>query len=129
MALTHVTAIRNTLADAVVDAFDAGTTDASGDIEIGTTAFGTILSTILLAAPPAFGPAAGGVATANGTPLEDTSAANTGTAAVFRIRDRDNSEVLQGTVATSGADMNLSSTSITTGDAVRINTFTYTAPP
>ena len=128
MALTHVTAIRNSLADLVVDAIDAGATDASGDLQIATsTAFTTILATILFAVPPAFGTASGGTATMNSAPREDSNAAGGGTAASFRCRDRDNNEVFRGTVATTGADMNLSSTTINAGDAVRINSFTYSS--
>lgn len=127
MALTHVTAIRNSLADLVVDAIDAGTTDATGDIQIATSgAFSTILALILFV-NPAFGAASGGTATALSVPIEDSNAAGGGTAANFRTRDRDNNEVFRGTVATSGADMNLSSTLINSGDAVRINSFTYSA--
>lgn len=131
MALTHVTAIRNQLADLVVDAIDSGTTDATGDIEIATSsAFSAILSTILFA-NPAFGAATGGTATALGVPLEDSNAAGGGTATDFRVRDRDNNEVFRGTVTATagGGDMELSSTTINNGDAVRINSFTYTASP
>jgi hypothetical protein len=128
MALTHTTAIRNQLADLVVDAIDAGTMAANGDLEIGTTAFGTILSTIEFLAT-SFGAASGGTATLLGVPLEDSSATGGGTAAVFRTRDRDGTEIFQGTVtATSGGgDMELSSTTINAADAVRINSFTYSA--
>ena len=128
MALTHTTAIRNQLADLVVDAIDAGTMAANGDLEIGTTAFGTILSTIEFLAT-SFGAAAAGTATLLGVPLEDSSATGGGTAAVFRTRDRDGTEIFQGTVtATSGGgDMELSSTTINAADAVRINSFTYSA--
>lgn len=129
MALTHVTAIRNSLADLVVDAIDAGTTDATGDLQVATsTAFTTVLATILFA-NPAFGAASSGTATMAGAPKEDSNAAGGGTAASFRVRDRDNNEVFRGTVSTSGADMNLSSTTINAGDAVRINSFTYSSSP
>jgi hypothetical protein len=127
MALTHVTAIRNSLADLVVDAIDVGTTDASGDLIVQTAADAT-LCTINLNAPPAFGAASSGTATANGLPKEGTATA-AGTAAKFRVRNRDNSEVFQGTVTTTGGggDMELSSTTIAINDVIRINTFTYTA--
>lgn len=127
MALTHVTAIRNSLADLVVDAIDVGATDASGDVIVQTGA-DALLCTINLAAPPAFGAAAAGTATANGLPKEGTCT-GTGTAAKFRVRDRANAEVFQGTVTSTGGggDMELSSTSLVTNDVVRINTFTYTA--
>jgi len=132
MAITHVTAIRNGLADLVVDAIDAGTADPSGDIEIATDGtFATVISTIDFDTPPAFGAAAGGTASANGTPLEDSSAVGGGTAANFRTRDRDDGEVFRGTVTATagGGDMELSSTTISNGDAVRINSFDYTSSP
>lgn len=130
MALTHTTTIRNGLADYVVDAIDTGTTNAQGQVIVATTGFASTLATIPLDTPPAFGAAATGTATANNPPFEDSDADNTGTAAVFRVEDRDETEIFQGTVTGTGGggDMELSSTSITAGDAVRINSFTYTAP-
>jgi len=130
MALTHVTAIRNQLADLVVNAIDDGTMAGNGEIQIGTAAFGAILATIEFQ-NPAFGNAAGGTATMSGAPLEDSNATGGGVAAVFRTRDRDDVEVFQGTVTlvAGGGDMELSSTTINNGDAVRINSFTYTASP
>ena len=128
MSLTHVTAVRNALADYVVDAIDTGTTDATGDLIVQNSS-DTILCTIALA-NPAFGAASGGTASANGLPKEGT-VASAGTASKFRVRDRDNTEIFQGTVTASGGggDMELSSTSLAVSDVVRINTFTYTASP
>lgn len=128
MALAHVVAIRNQLADLVVDAIDLGTMNANGDLQIGTTAFGAILATIEFQIP-SFGASSGGTATMAGAPREDSSAAGGGVAAVFRTRDRDDGEVFQGTVSGTGGggDMELSSTTINNGDAVRINSFTYSA--
>jgi len=130
MALTHVAALRNTLANAAVDAIDVGSTDASGDIQIATSsAFSTILATLLFSAT-AFGAASAGVATANAI-TADTNAANSGTAANFRFRDRDNNEVLRGTVSATGGggDIQLSSVGITAGDTISITSMTYTASP
>ena len=126
MALTHTTTIRNGLADYTVDAIDVGTTDATGDVVVQTAADVT-LCTINLA-NAAFGAASSGTATAAGLPKEGTAGA-TGTAAKFRVRNRDNTEIFQGTVTVTGGggDMELSSTSISTNDVIRINTFTYTA--
>lgn len=128
MALTHTTTIRNSLADLVVDAIDAGTTDATGDVIVQTSADATLVTINL--ANPAFGAASSGTATALGVPKEGTAGA-TGTAAKFRVRNRDNTEIFQGTVTATGGggDMELSSTSIATNDVVRINSFTYTASP
>lgn len=131
MSLVHVTAIRNSLCDLVVDAIDAGSADASGDIQIAVDAtWAAVASTIDFDPPPAFTAASGGAATANGTPLEDSPAAGQGSpVTAFRTRDRDNAEVFRGTVGGtgSGEDMELSSTTINAGDAVRINSFQYAA--
>lgn len=129
MALVHVTSVRNSLADLVVDAIDLGTTDATGDLQVATSTAWTTVLALILFANPAFGAASVGTATMSGAPKEDSNAAGGGTAAAFRARDRDNNEVFRGTVSTSGADMNLSSTLINAGDAVRINSFTYSSSP
>lgn len=134
MALTHITAVRNGLADYVVDLIDVGSTNAAGHVQISKTA-GNYAGANLLAeialANPAFGAASSGTATALGVPVEDSSADNTGTALEFRVVDRNVAEVFKGTVTATGGggDMELSSTAITAGDAVRINSFTYTASP
>lgn len=125
MALTHTTATRNALADLIDDLANVST---PGDVQIGTTAFGTILATFVLSAT-AFGIAAGGVITANGLPLVEASADNTGTAAVFRVRDGAGLEVFQGdvTVTSGGGSMELTSLSITQNEQVNITAFTYEA--
>jgi hypothetical protein len=128
VAITHVDAIRNTVADVVVDAIDVGSADANGDMQIATSSgFTTILSTVQFS-NPAFGDATGGIATANAI-AADTSAANTGTPTYFRVRDRDNAEIFRGTVTLTGGggDMQLSSTNIVAGDTVTITSMTYTA--
>lgn len=130
MALTHATTIRNGLADYVVDALDTGSADPNGDIQVATSgAFSTILA-LLQFANPAFGAAAGGVATANAI-ASDTNAPNSGTAANFRVRDRDNVEVFRGSVSATGGggDMQLSSVGIVAGDTVSLTSMTYTAAP
>jgi hypothetical protein len=56
------------------------------------------------------------------------TAASTGTATWFRIVQTDGStHVLDGTVGTSGADLNLNTTSIVSGATVSITSFTITA--
>ena len=129
MALAHSTAIRNSLADLVVDAIDVGTTNSAGEIEIGTAAFAAIASTIAFV-DPAFGAASGGTATLLSVPREDSSAVgNASPVAVFRVNNRDETEIFQGTVTlpAGGGDMELSSLTIAATDAVRINSFTYSA--
>jgi len=126
MALTHATAARNAAANAVVDLLDAGVTDANGDLVIMTSA--DVAVATLALTNPAFGNAAAGVATANAI-SDDTNAAG-GTAALFKLQDRDNVEVVRGTVTATGGggDIELSSTNISAGDTVSISSLTYTAP-
>jgi hypothetical protein len=74
----------------------------------------------------AFGSAVGGVATANA--ISNGTAGATGTADSFEVRDGDGTVIFSGSVATSGADLNITNTSINTSDTVSVSAFTYTAP-
>jgi hypothetical protein len=78
-------------------------------------------------AAPAYGAAAAGVATANAIG-DDTDADATGTAAVGRAKDRDNTTCHDFTIGTSGEDLNLNTVSITSGDTVSITAATITMP-
>jgi len=124
MAVTLTTAARNAAADAIVDLIDVGTTDANGDLVIMTS--GDVEVATLACSDPAYGDAATGTATAN-TISDDTNATG-GTAALFMFQDKDNTEVFRGSVGTSGEDLNLSSTSIGSGDTVSVSRFTATMP-
>jgi hypothetical protein len=58
---------------------------------------------------------------------QDSSANNTGTASWFRALRSDGSTVLfDGTVGTSGSDMNIATTSIVAGSIVGVTSFVYT---
>ena len=94
--------------------------------EIWTTGFGTKLATLTFSAT-AFGAAATGVATAAAI-TDDSSADADGTAAVFRVTSSAPATIYEGTVSTSGADLNLNTVSITTGDTVSITSATMTMP-
>lgn len=120
------TTVRNAETDAIVDAIDVGTTDATGDFQWRTSG-GTTLLAELTFANPAFGASSSGTATANAI-TADSSADNTGTAALARIRNRDNTTVFEGTIGTSGEVVNLNTTSITSGDNCSCSSFTVTSP-
>lgn len=126
MALVLETPLRDDLANAIDDAFNAGTSgfaelkfETSGDAEVAT----------IIMQNPAFGAASTGAITMAGQPLQDTSATG-GTVAQFSIFDRAGTPLkqLEGTVATSGGDINISSLSIGGGDTVELVTFTITVP-
>lgn len=122
--VTLTTGARNASCDAVVDLIDVGSTDANGDLVIMTS--GDVEVATLACANPAFGNAATGVATANA--IADDTNATGGTAAKYKFQDRNNAEVWQGTVAASGAELNLSSVAIGATDTVSVSAFTLTQP-
>lgn len=128
MAISHSTAARNAIADAVDATTNVGTTDTGGDFVVIESAGPTDLVSIEFQ-DPAFGAAAAGVITAAGTPLSNTASA-TGTADTFEIRDRDNAVVIDGTVTATGGggDVEIDNTSINSGQTVELDSLTWTAP-
>lgn len=133
MATRIAVSAQNAACDGIVDLLDAGS--GAGTIKVysgsqpatpGTAPTGTLLATFTCA-DPAFGAASTGVATLAGTPLSTTGAA-TGTAGWFRAADSAGNAVFDGSVGTSGAQLNLNSLSITTGGTVQITSGTATIP-
>lgn len=134
MTLSLANTARTAMCDALVDLLDAGT--GAGTIEIrsgtrpanpNTTATGDVLATITLETP-AFGSASNGVATINDP--DPVVAVAAGTATWFRAYDGDGNAVFDGDVGAtgSGADLELATTSITTGLTVDITGGTVTVP-
>lgn len=123
MALTHITSLRNQMADLVVDALDAG---AGAGVMLFRTSGNSEVATVTFS-DPAFGAAASGIATANAI-TSDTNATG-GIIANFQWRDSDANAVLDGTVTVSGGggDITMSSTTIGAGDTVEVTSLTYTA--
>jgi hypothetical protein len=75
---------------------------------------------------PAFGAASAGVATANAI-TQDSSADATGTATWYRCLKSDGTTAVEdGSVGTSSANLVLNSTSIVSGAAVQVSSFTHT---
>lgn len=107
---------------ALVRIYD-GTPPASANAALSGN---TLLAEATGASP--FAPAAsGGVLTASSI-TQDSSANATGTASFFRVYDSGGTNcMLQGTVSTSGADMNLNTVSIVSGGPVAITSFVLTA--
>lgn len=124
MAMAYNTTVRSARMQAVADAIDAGA--GAGYIEICTTSYASVLATIPLADP--CGSVSSGVLTLDCSPaIEDTSADNSGTAAIARLKDSDGTVVVSGlTVGTSGTHIVLTSTSIVATEPVTITSFTIT---
>jgi len=100
-----------------------GTQAADADTAVGAQ---VLLAELRLNAT-AFGAASNGVATANAI-TADSSANASGTASWFRVLKSDGTTVLfDGSVGTSGANLNLNSVAISSGAAVSISSLTYTA--
>jgi len=84
----------------------------------------TLLASLTFGAT-AFGSAVAGVATANA--ITSGVAGNTGTAVWFRVFKSDHTTVVfDGSVGTSGANLNLGTTSIVSGGTVSISSLTLT---
>jgi hypothetical protein len=130
-----VTAAQNAACTAVVARVDLGSQPGRLRIYSGTmpTNANTALSGNTLLADlgmsaTSFGAPTAGVATAAAI-TADSSADATGTATFFRIGSWDGvtfTPVIQGSVGTSGSDLNLSSVAITIGGTVSVSSLTYT---
>ena len=84
------------------------------EMQFGSTAFGNAFATA-------------GVVTANANAISPGTASNTGTAGYFALLKSDNSTVVAtGSVGTSGADLNLTNLSITSGVTVQCPSFSLT---
>lgn len=122
-------AARNAAADAVtaligasgfLDIYD-GAQPTNPDTALGAQ---VKLAHLALSAD-AFGDAVAGVATANAI-TDDSAADATGTAAWFSITTSGGTRVIEGSVGTSGANLNLNTTSIVAGAAVGVSSLTFT---
>jgi len=104
-----------------------GTQPTDADTAVGAQ---VVLADLTLG-NPAFGAAAdanpGGRATANAV-TADSSADAAGTATWFRVFNNAGTALWDGSVGTSGADMNLNSVTISLGANVSISSWTFTVP-
>jgi hypothetical protein len=90
---------------------------------INASPAGTLLATLTFGST-AFGNSSSGTATANA--ITSGTAVATGTAGCFVLEESGGTIVANGSVGTSGADLNLNSTSITSGATVSCSSFTVT---
>lgn len=126
MALAYSTTLRNARLDAISTAVGAsglvriydGTRPASGGA--ATTLLAQLTCSATFAAA-----AAAGVLTVN-TITQDSAADATGTATWFRVTTSGGTFVIDGSVAASGSDLNLTTVSIVAGGPVSITSFTIT---
>jgi len=127
MGLTLTTNARNAACNAIVDLIDVDTGPGTLEFQI---ADGTEVATITFAAT-AFGSAATGVATAAATTDDSSATGNASAVSKFVIKDGGGDEVFQGTVTTTAVgtgDITMSSTTVTAGDTVSLDSLTITMP-
>jgi hypothetical protein len=126
MALAYSTSLRNARQDAITTAIGTsglfriydGSRPASG----GTAT--TLLAELALSATAA-GAASGGVLTFSAI-TQDSSANATGTATWFRVVTSGGTFVIDGSVGTSGSDLNLTTTSIVATQPVSVTSCVIT---
>lgn len=125
------TTTRNAMVDAITTAIStsglvkiySGTQPAGPGTAVTTQ---TLLAQLALSATSA--PASSnGLLTFN-TITSDSSADASGTATWFRITTSGGTGVLDGTVGTTGCDLNLNTTAIVAGGTVAVTSLTVTAP-
>jgi hypothetical protein len=130
MAISYVTATRNNMLANITSAIGtsgrlriyAGTPPANANTALAGP--NVILADLALSSTFAPAPSTPGLLQANA--ITAANASNTGTATFFRLTTSAGAAVVQGTVGTSGADLNLDSTSITSGVSVAVTSFTIT---
>ena len=130
MALGINTTTRNNMLNQITAALDAGSGAALIRIYDGTRPATGGTATTLLAeltcSDPSAAAASSGVLTFSAI-TQDASANASGTATWFRMVDSASTFVLDGSVSTSGADLNLTTTSIVATQPVSITSATFTA--
>lgn len=121
MAVNYDTTTKNNRLQAVIDRIGSG-----GRLKIGSSGMAAVLADIPLASPAFSAPSNGAMALA-GTPILDSSADATGSAAAAQITTSAGTVIIDGlTVGTSGANINLTSVAIQVNQEVRINSGTIT---
>jgi hypothetical protein len=133
MSVVYATTLKTNRMQLVADLIASKTVAAStgtataGQLVIGTSGLSGatgVLATIALSATP--GTVSGAVLTLSGTPLSVAASAS-GTAALAELRNNAGTTIVSGlTVGTSASDINLTSTSITSGQTVTVTSGTIT---
>lgn len=118
MAIIYRNSLKVTRMNAVVT--DIG---ATGKLVIGTAGMATILGTLNMSATAG---TVGGAGVLTFNAIASATAGNSGTAAEAKITDGTNDIVTGLTVGTSGANVNLSSLGVTSGDTLAVSSGSFT---
>lgn len=127
MAVTHITSLRNTLADAVTTALGASPRlvfRLSGTV----SAPGTAVATLVMSASP-FGAASGGTITAAAITSDTAATGNASPVANATLQTSGGTVLVHCAVAASASDINMTGgLTIGAGDTVSCSSLTYSAP-
>lgn len=125
MALGYVTTLRNSMLDQITSAIgNAGLLRIYNGTRPSTGGTATTLIAQLTGGTPFAAAASGGVLTANA--ITGANASSTNTATWFRWATSGGVAVIDGNVGTSGSDLNLTTTSVTSGQPVSVTSFVIT---
>lgn len=128
MALSYSTTLRNSMLDAITSAVGTSALikiyDGTRPANVGTAiTTQTLLAT--LSCSTTFAPgSSGGVLTVNA--ITSANAVASSTATWFTITTSGGTRVVDGSIGTSGSDLNLTTTTIVSGQPVAISSFTIT---
>jgi len=129
MAVTHITALRTTLATAVRDAIDGGAGAGKLVFRLSGTvsAPGTAVATLTLSDP--CGTVSDGVLTFSAITSDTNATGNASPVATATLQTSADSVQVHCAVAASGSDINMTGgLTIGAGDTVSCSSLTYTAP-
>jgi len=122
MTVTYSNALKDTRMNAVITAVDAG--GAAGSMEICTAGYAAVLGAITLLRPSFT--EASQMITVAGVPLTGTAGAS-GTAALARVKDSSGNVVVSGlTVGTTGTDIIITNTTVSSGQQLTLASGTIT---
>lgn len=125
MSISANNAVHDDLNDGIATSFPAGSV---WEIRTGTSpgvtsaATGTLLASITFPSSPWAASSGNSKATQN---TFSATAGAGGTAGYFRIKNAGDTKRIDGTCGTSGADLNLSTTTIASGNTVTITGYTF----
>lgn len=119
------TTLRNALLDAINAVIGSGGKlriyNGTQPANVAAGNSNTLLADLALSATP-LAAASSGSASFN-TITGDASADNTGTATWFSVQKSDGTRVIEGSVGTSGSDLNVASTSFIAGQDIEVTSF------
>ena len=136
MAIRILAALAEAMVTKVGDAADAGSGPATIEVRTGAQpagassgATGTLLATFTCA-DPSFSTFTNGVATLDTSPVLTATAAATGTAGWFRMKDSNGVAVFDGSVTAGGGggDMTMNTVAVVSGATVELTSGTVTMP-